>query len=86
MPGGIQGDFERLGVQTSSRRSLRLAEEFIEACRLLWREPESVSFQGETFQLNGALVSPGPAAIHSGIWAAHPTLPWASPPAKPTGC
>ena len=61
VPGGIQGDLERLGVHTSHGERYALAEEFVEACRLLWHEPTSVSFQGETFQLNDALVSPGPS-------------------------
>ena len=60
VPGGIQGDFERLGIHTSHSERYALAEEFVEACRLLWHEPKSVNFRGKTFQLNDALISPGP--------------------------
>jgi alkanesulfonate monooxygenase len=60
VPGGIQGDFERLGNATSHDQRYRDAGEFIEACRLLWREPVPVSYAGESIQLSDAVVSPGP--------------------------
>ena len=61
VPGGIQGDFERLGVATSHGERYALAGEFIEACRALWAAPEPVSFEGTDIRLDGALVSPGPS-------------------------
>ncbi len=59
--GGIQGDFERLGVTSSHDQRYALAEEFILSCKALWASPgEPVNFDGEVVQLNGAMVSPGP--------------------------
>src|SRR2546425_3466097 len=60
VPGGIQGDFERLGEQLDHDRRYERAEEFIAALRLLWRKPEPVVFDGRTIHLSGAIVSPGP--------------------------
>ena len=60
VPGGIQGDFERLGVVSDQASRYSIAEEFIAACRELWQSPEPVTFQGEHIRLNGALCSPGP--------------------------
>ena len=60
VPGGIQGDFERLGEAGDHDFRYDRAEEFIGACRLLWRAPEPVDFDGEHVRLKGALCSPGP--------------------------
>ncbi len=61
VPGGIQGDFERLGVTSSHSQRYTLADEFIQACKLLWASPgEPVSFDGDVVKLDGAMVSPGP--------------------------
>ena len=60
VPGGIQGDFERLGEVSGHESRYERAEEFIAACRELWRAPEPVVFDGEHVKLNGALCSPGP--------------------------
>ncbi len=60
VPGGIAGDFERLGEQSDHAYRYARAEEFIAACRALWEQPEPVTFAGEHIKLNGALVSPGP--------------------------
>ena len=46
VPGGIQGDFERLGEVSDHATRYQRAEEFIDACRSLWREPGPVSYQG----------------------------------------
>jgi alkanesulfonate monooxygenase len=60
VPGGIQGDMERLGVTSDHERRYEQATEFIAACRALWARPgEPVDFESETLQLRGALVSPG---------------------------
>ena len=61
VPGGIQGDFERLGEVSDHAHRYARAEEFIAACRRLWESPEPVTFEGEHIRLNGALCSPGPA-------------------------
>src|SRR6266542_3825635 len=61
VPGGIQGDFERLGAQIDHDRRYDGADEFIAALRALWAKPEPVFFQGNTVHLRGAIVSPGPA-------------------------
>lgn len=60
VPGGIQGDFERLGEVSDHDIRYARAEEFIEACRKLWEAPEPVVFEGKYVKLNGALVSPVP--------------------------
>ena len=60
VPGGIQGDFERLGVTIDHDKRYEQAEEFIAALRALWAKPEPVVFEGNTIRLRGAVVSPGP--------------------------
>ena len=60
VPGGIQGDFERLGETSGHADRYERAEEFIAACRKLWEKPDPVSFEGRHVRLNGALCSPGP--------------------------
>jgi alkanesulfonate monooxygenase len=60
VPGGIQGDFERLGVTIDHDTRYEQAEEFIAALRALWAKPEPVVFEGRTVRLKGAVVSPGP--------------------------
>ena len=60
VPGGIQGDFERLGEASDHAHRYARAEEFIAACRTLWESPEPKIFEGEHVRLNGALCSPGP--------------------------
>jgi len=62
VPGGIQGDFERLGEVSGHASRYERAEEFITACRELWSSPEPVVFDGDHVKLNGALCSPGPVA------------------------
>ena len=62
VPGGIQGDFERLGVTIDHDRRYEQGEEFIAALRALWAKPEPVVFEGSTVRLKGAVVSPGPVA------------------------
>src|SRR5439155_933971 len=42
VPGGIQGDFERLGEQSDHAIRYARAEEFIAALRALWEKPEPV--------------------------------------------
>lgn len=60
VPGGIQGDFERLGESSGHEHRYARAEEFMEVCRQLWRAPEPVVFRGKHVTLNGAVCSPGP--------------------------
>jgi alkanesulfonate monooxygenase len=60
VPGGIQGDFERLGVTIDHDKRYEQAEEFIAALRALWARPEPVVFEGSVVRLRGAVVSPGP--------------------------
>src|SRR6266540_598553 len=61
VPGGIAGDFERLGEQSDHAFRYARAEEFIAACHALWAKPEAVVFDGQLIKLNGALVSPSPS-------------------------
>ncbi len=60
VPGGIQGDFERLGESSGHDSRYERATEFIGACRRLWEAPEPVVYDGQHVRLNGALCSPGP--------------------------
>ncbi len=60
VPGGIQGDFERLGETSDHAHRYARAEEFIAACRKLWESSAPTTFNGEHIKLNGAMVSPGP--------------------------
>jgi len=61
VPGGIQGDMERLGVTSSHDRRYENAEEFMTACRTLWAQPgERVDFDSGIATLRNAIVSPGP--------------------------
>ncbi len=60
VPGGIQGDFERLGEMSDHSNRYERAEEFIEVCRQLWKDPEHVTYNGRFIKLNKALVSPSP--------------------------
>jgi alkanesulfonate monooxygenase len=63
VPGGIQGDMERLGVTSDHQRRYEQAEEFIAACRALWSAPgQPVDFDGDTVHLRGAIASPAPVA------------------------
>ena len=60
VPGGIQGDFERMGEVIDHAERYSRAEEFIAACRELWKSPEPVVFEGKHVQLRGVTCSPGP--------------------------
>ena len=60
VPGGIQGDFERLGVVSDHASRYAQADEFIAACRMLWETEEPVVFEGAHVRLKGAICSPGP--------------------------
>ena len=60
VPGGIQGDFERLGVETDHAQRYALAAEFVESCKRLWATDGPITYKGEVVKLNGAMVSPGP--------------------------
>jgi alkanesulfonate monooxygenase len=61
VPGGIAGDFERLGEVSDHDYRYARADEFIAACRALWAKPEPLVFAGQHIRLNGALVSPSPS-------------------------
>ena len=60
VPGGIQGDFERLGEISDQGTRYTRAEEFIDACRKLWSGPGPTIYQGEHYRLDGAFCSPEP--------------------------
>jgi alkanesulfonate monooxygenase len=60
VPGGIQGDFERLGVEIDHAGRYQQAEELIRACRALWTG-ELTDFSGTYITLHGARCSPPPA-------------------------
>jgi len=60
VPGGIQNDFERVGEVSSHATRYERAEEFIEACRALWQEPQPVSYQGDFYRLEDAYCAPAP--------------------------
>jgi alkanesulfonate monooxygenase len=60
VPGGIQNDFERVGEVSDHATRYERAEEFIEACRALWQQPQPVSYDGDFYRLDGAYCSPAP--------------------------
>jgi len=59
VPGGIQGDFERLGVEIDHAGRYEQAEELMRACRTLWTG-ELTDFHGTYINLQGARCSPAP--------------------------
>ena len=59
VPGGIQGDFERVGEKIDHHTRYARAEEFIESLRLLWESPLPTTFNGQYVSLEDAVVSPG---------------------------
>ena len=60
VPGGIQGDNERLGIGGSHADRYAQADEFIDACGQLWESGGPLDFKGQSVRLNGAVVSPTP--------------------------
>ena len=60
VPGGIDGDMERLGEKANHDKRYERASEFIAACQRLWDKPVATNFAGEFVSLNGAVCSPGP--------------------------
>ena len=65
VPGGIQGDFERLGVEIDHAGRYAQAEELMRACRALWTG-ELIDFNGTYIHLQGARCSPA-AARHTAL-------------------
>lgn len=59
VPGGIQGDFERLGVDLDHAGRYQQAEELMRACRALW-SGELTDFHGTYITLRGARCAPTP--------------------------
>ena len=60
VPGGIQGDNERLGIGGSHADRYAQAHEFIDACTRLWEYGGPLDYEGDAVQLRGALVAPAP--------------------------
>ena len=60
VPGGIQGEFEKMGENIDHDTRYERADEFIEAIRKLWASPEPVVYEGDHVRLNGVHCSPGP--------------------------
>lgn len=60
VPGGIQGDFERVGVEIDHAGRYEQAEELMRACRALWTG-ELTDFTGTYINLRGARCAPSPA-------------------------
>ena len=60
VPGGIQGDNERLGIGGSHADRYAQASEFIDACSQLWDSGGPLDFEGSAVRLSGAIVSPTP--------------------------
>ncbi len=94
VPGGIQGDNERLGISGTHADRYAHADEFIAACAQLWETGGPLDFDGITLRLNGAIVSPTPsppvpawylggasdAALHLAGGHADALLCWIQPP------
>ena len=72
VPGGIKGEFEKMGERIDHDTRYERAEEFIAAIRKLWERPEPVSFDGDFVKLNGVHCSPARRERRqSSISAAH---------------
>ena len=61
VPGGIQGDNERIGAALPHDDRYAQADEFIDACSRLWQSDGPLDFDGKTVNLRGALCSPQPS-------------------------
>lgn len=61
VPGGIKGEFEKMGERIDHDTRYERAEEFIAAVRQLWERPEPIRFEGRFVRLDGVHCSPGPA-------------------------
>lgn len=59
VPGGIQNDFERFGVDIDHAGRYEQAEELMQACRALW-QGDLTDFSGTYITLRGARCSPAP--------------------------
>ncbi len=59
VPGGIQNDFERLGVDIDHAARYEQAAELMQACKALWTG-QVVDFQGTYITLRGACCAPAP--------------------------
>jgi len=62
VPGGIPGDFERLGVAIDHAGRSEQAEELMQACRALWTGALT-DFTGTSITLRGARGSPPPMGL-----------------------
>jgi alkanesulfonate monooxygenase len=62
VPGGIPGDFERLGVALDHAGRYEQAEELMQACRALWTGALT-DFHGTYITLRGARCSPPPMGM-----------------------
>ncbi|MEE8305211.1 MAG: LLM class flavin-dependent oxidoreductase, partial [Candidatus Tectomicrobia bacterium] len=62
VPGGIQHDFERLGVEIDHDGRYAQAEELMQACRALWQGGPT-DFSGTYITLRGARCAPTPHGI-----------------------
>ena len=62
VPGGIPGDFERLGVEIDHAGRYEQAEELMQACRALWTG-KLTDFHGTYITLRGARCSPPPMGM-----------------------
>ena len=60
VPGGIQGDNERIGATRSHDDRYAHADEFIDACNRLWRDGGPLDYDGASVQLRQAIVAPRP--------------------------
>jgi alkanesulfonate monooxygenase len=60
VPGGIQGEFEKFGIDIGHDKRYGVAEELIIALRQLWAAPEKTTLISDHIILEDALVSPGP--------------------------
>ena len=63
VPGGIQGDNERIGAAVPHDDRYAQANEFIDACSRLWQSGGPLDFAGETVRLRNAICSPQPSPM-----------------------
>ncbi|NQW18562.1 MAG: LLM class flavin-dependent oxidoreductase [Chloroflexi bacterium] len=60
VPGGIQGEFEKFGIDIDHAERYAVAEELMIAMKQLWAAPEKVTLVSDHIVLEDALVSPSP--------------------------
>ena len=85
VPGGIQGDYERLGDASSHGDRYARSDEFIGACRALWQSPSRWYSRASTSTSTAPCARPDPVEMGRGSTSVGPQIaPWPWPDASLT--